>query len=245
MQTWWNYGPTWFNDFYVYIGGVSAYCQPVTSRVDGGWITQVLNQGWGLVGIWAGPQCCGPGRIETNTTTAYNQGRAEGTNVVNQLTSWNQVNYNFPLVYDFEPYYCCLDAANAFIGGWVAKLHESGFISVGVYGSSCAGNASSWVSASPVPDWVWLGDYRTQPRNTVWGYGCINDGYWSLDQRHGQYRGTHNQTLGGVTLGIDTSCANGPILVAQGFSYLDGDAGTAEVAGASEDDAYWCQGGVF
>jgi len=246
MQTWWNYGPTWFNDFCVYIGGSTAFCQPGTSRVDGNWITQVLNQGWGLVGIWAGPQCCGSGGISLDTTTAYYQGRAEGSSALNQLVAWNVVNYQFPLVYDFEGYSSSYEsAANSFIGGWVAKLHESGFQQVGVYGPTCSPSASSWASASPVPDYVWLAQYAAPPRNTAWGYGCIPDGYWNTDQRHGQYQGTHSRTLGGIALNIDTSCANGPVWTAFADNYLDQDVGTGEVGGASEDDAYWCQGGVY
>jgi len=204
MQTWWNSAPFWLNDFYVYLGGSTAYCQPGTSRVDGTWITQVRSQGWGLVGIWAGPQCCGGSGISTDPTTAYNQGRTEGVNVINQLTSWNQVNYGFPLVYDFEPYSASYTtAANAFISGWVKKLHDSGFISVGAYGSSCSSNATSWASAQYVPDFVWLAWYASPARNTAWGYLCIDDKYWNVDQLHGQYNGSHWQTINAIALYID------------------------------------------
>jgi hypothetical protein len=156
--------------------------------------------------------------------------------------SFNAADGNFPLVYDIESD-TNTAAVNAFLGGWDQQLHSDGFTTVGAYGSTCAGNVHSWESVSPVPDFVWMADYHSPSRNTVWGLDC-DPGGWTWDQRHSQYRGTHSRTYNGVALTIDSDCANGPVWSAPGWTYGDADP-SGEASGASEDDYYWCPNGVL
>jgi len=40
---------------------------------------------------------------------------------------------------------------------------------------------------------------------------CVSSSSWASHQRLKQYIGGHNETWGGVTMNIDTDCANGPV----------------------------------
>ena len=40
---------------------------------------------------------------------------------------------------------------------------------------------------------------------------CVSGTSWASHQRLKQYQGDHNETYGGVTLNIDSNCANGPL----------------------------------
>lgn len=239
MQVWWTKSPFW--QYYMYVGGINALCGGSASGISGSWIASVRTQGWGLAGIWVGPQCCGspPNYISTNTTTARSQGVSEAKSAINQLFAWNQVNGNFPLVYDFESV-SNTAAVNAFIGGWVQQLHSEGFPWAGGYGAVCGSQVSSWWSASPRPDFVWTADYQSPARATVWGLQCLSNSIWNVDQRHNQYRGTHSRSFGGVTLSIDTSCANGQVWGGVTVSVYGDPDSAGEKAGAAEDDAYYC-----
>jgi hypothetical protein len=217
-----------------------------------------------------GPQCCSfSGNtayiVANNTTTAYNQGVGEAAAVASQLYNWGITDLSFPLVYDFEAYAstcpnlsACDAAVNAFLSGWVNQLHNGNFYQwAGGYGSTGGSRVSNWANAQYVPDFVWPADYygsqcnQTQTascRNTAWGLDFLPDSLWAYDQRHSQYRGTHAATYNGVTLNVDSGCGNGKVLTAPTFAgnpgyYGDPDS-SGEIAGASEDDSYWCAGGI-
>lgn len=234
MQSFWTGSP--LSVYFVYIGGSNAYCPGPTAGISQSWFTSVLNQGWGIVGLWVGPQCCGTQSstvISTNTTNAYNQGVAEADKAANQWCSWGQC-YGLaePIAYDFEsdtdP-----TAEHSFLRGWTAELQARVF-NAGAYSSTCltSNEVGSWASLRPVVNFIYPADW--DGRDTVYGLGCLSNGLWAYDQRFHQFRGTHNQTYNGVTLSTDSDCANGPVLNWLVVPYQDGGEST-EGAGPTED----------
>ncbi len=236
MQAFWTGTPEY--EYSVYIGGSTAYCPGPTAGISQSWFTSVLSQGWGIVGLWVGPQCCGTESstvISTNTTNAYNQGVSEADKAANQWCNWGQC-YGLaePIAYDFEsdtnP-----TAQHAFLRGWTHEL-QSRLFSAGGYSSTCltSNEIGSWASLSPVVNFIYPAYY--DGRDTVYGtpaLGCLANSVWVYDQRFHQYQGTHSKTYNNVTLSIDSDCANGPVLNSIGLSY--GDSESSEGAGPTED----------
>jgi hypothetical protein len=236
MQAFWTGTP--LGEYYLYLGGSTAYCGGSSSGVSASWVSAVLAQHWGLVGVWVGPQCCGTASstvISTNTTTAYNQGESEADLAGAQMCSWGLcAGLPEPIVYDFEtdtnP-----TAQHAFLRGWVTELQKSDF-GAGAYSSVCrtTNEITSWNSLSPKVTFIWPAQWNNT--DTVWGLSCgLSNSYWPSDQRHHQYRGGHSQTYNGVTLYIDSDCANGPVYGAN-VSYADA-AGDDESQGGPVEDA--------
>ncbi len=64
----------------------------------------------------------------------------------------------------------------------------------------------------------------------VYSSGAAVSHYWTYDERHHQFTGSHNETWNGVTLNIDNDCANGRVAAT---SVDDSDAGVQE--GGSND----------
>jgi Rv2525c-like, glycoside hydrolase-like domain len=236
MAAFWSGTP--YYEYLMYLGGSTAYCGATNSGITSSWVSQVIQQGWGLAGLWVGPQCCGgAGFISTNTSTAYQQGVNEANAAANE---WCNLGLCYglpePIIYDFEsdtdP-----TAEHAFLSGWISQLHSRLF-SAGAYASTCnpTDEVQNWRLLSPPPDFVdaaaWDG------RGTVWlqsGW-CLSNSYWVYDQRFHQYQKTHNVTYNNVTLPIDSDCANAPVF-GEWFTYLDVESGD----GGYGEDPYDCQ----
>ena len=237
MQAFWTGTP--YAQFYVYMGGDEALCGP--GGVTASWISTVLAQGWGLVGIWVGPQCCGSSSgyahyISTDTTTAYNQGVAEADSAANQWCSWDLcLGYPEPLVYDFETD-TDQTAEHAFLSGWDTEL-KSRLFGYGGYASTCnpTGEVQSWSTVSPVPSFIWPADNNESA--SVWNLDCLNNDEWFYDYRHHQYAGDHYETWNNVKLLVDDDCANGPVFGELSTGYGDSDTG-GEQSQWAEDPEY-------
>ena len=237
MQAFWT-GSS-FYEYFLYVGGSTAYCP---NGISQSWFNSVLAQGWGVVGLWVGPQCCGTESstmISTNTTNAYNQGVAEADKAANQWCNWGQCyGLTEPIAYDFEqdtnP-----TAEHAFLRGWTHEL-QGRLFSAGAYASTCnptSSEVSSWTSLSPVINFVYAANWNGADQ--VYGLSCsggggVSNSSWVSDQRFHQYQGGHNKTLNGVTLNIDSDCANGPVLSSIFTTY--GDSETGEPSGGSSEE---------
>ena len=93
--------------------------------------------------------------------------------------------------------------------GWVDQLAVAPAQKSGVYGSSCASYLSDFASMARPPNFIWAANWdNNQSTSTL---SCINGSSWTNHQRIKQYRGDHNETWNGVTLNIDSNCANGPV----------------------------------
>jgi|GEM_PF-3257347 len=204
------------DQYYLYLGGSGSLCgvSKGTSGITSSWVRAVLLEGWGLVGIWYGHQCCGGSGISTTPSVAEQQGTQDAQAAVAEARS---IALNGgPIVADIEG-----------VGGWSGNptdvtavvdygsafdqtIAQSGYVP-GIYGSSCSSALSSFAHGYYVPSFMWAAwGNRGQP--TVWGYLCLSDGLWTNNQRHGQYRGTHQMgPFNGQYLNADSDCAGGPI----------------------------------
>src|SRR5262245_8093603 len=213
MNAWWPNSPWWWVG--VQMGANEMACsQP---NLSAAWLNNRRATGWRFQFIWVGPQapCTAFGNtFSSNTTIAYSQGKAQAGAARTKLIDLGVTNQaqGSPLVYDLEAYNpskCnALAAARAFIRGWVDQLHVSPSMSAGVYGSTCGSELQSYAASDP-PNFIWGADYDGNQHTSV--MACVNSSSWSSHQRLKQYRGGHNETWGGVTMNIDTDCANGPV----------------------------------
>jgi hypothetical protein len=209
MQTWWNNTP--YYDIGIYIGGAMRACsQP---NLTSAWARSVHEQGWSFYLTWVGPQApCTSFRVRfsSDPTTARQQGRDEADRAVSAARNLGFTGKNM-YFYDMESYdttnSACRRAVNAFVGGWVGRIHNQYGEKAGVYGSSCGSAVSDWADLQNVPDTVWVAAWNNDP--DVWGLPCLSDSLWIGDQRLHQYRGSHAETWGGITLTIDNDCAKG------------------------------------
>ncbi|MBA3946592.1 MAG: DUF1906 domain-containing protein [Herpetosiphonaceae bacterium] len=233
MQTWWNQAPSYWNTG-VYIGGINRAC--AQSNLSYSWVSQVASQGWAFIPIYVGRQapCSNPSSnfalISTDPYTAQQQaisaanlgtygaeatantlGFSRGTIVYLDIEGYDQYNTSQ-----------CESIVNTYVQAWVKQMKADGY-RTGVYGSSCSSHPMDWTTFNPPPDDVWLASYPSPSPPSVLGLPCIGDGYWSQHQRHHQYTTTHDETYAGVTISIDSDCAEG---VVAGPAYDDGSPNT-------------------
>jgi hypothetical protein len=224
MDAWWPGTP--LEVVGIYFGGDDRGCaQP---NLTAAWVTHQQQTGWGLLPIWFGPQMGNPSctnlhiwnsNINTNTTTAYNQGYAEAQKAYTAAVNLGFSLANMPIVYDLEAYSggqssstTCRNAAKSFMKGWADYLAQPTAQLSGVYGSACGSHLDDFASNGNPPDFIWFADWvGTNPSTSVVTNGCIGAGHWVNHQRHKQYQGPHNETHGGVTIHIDSDCSNGPV----------------------------------
>jgi hypothetical protein len=212
MQKWWSGTPwSWVG---IYIGGsVRACSQP---NLTASWMNTTYSQGWRYELIWVGPQApCTTfsHRISYDTNTAYSQGKTEAISAYNALMSLGFAGnaLNTPVTYDMEAYSnssSCRAAVKSFMQGWVDQLAVAPAQVSGVYGSACGTYLDDYATLARPPRFIngadWDGDHST------WNISCVASSHWTSSQRFKQYQGGHNETYGGVTLNIDSNCANGP-----------------------------------
>ena len=212
MQAWWTNTPWSFIG--VYIGGSVRGCwQP---NLTSSWFNTTHAQGWRYELIWVGPQApCTTfaNRISYNTTTAYQQGQAEANSAYSALQGLGfGTAQGTPVVYDMENYpnnSSCRAAVKSFMQGWVDQLAVAPAQQSGVYGSACGSYLADFATIARPPNYIVPADWDGNPSTSV--MACISGGNWSNHQRIKQYQGGHNETWGGVTLNIDSNCANGPV----------------------------------
>ncbi len=213
-NAWWPGTPWWFIGLYV--GGSSMGCsQP---NLSAQYLNDVNAQGWHLGFFWVGPQapCSGfASQFSSDPGTAYQQGRNEAAAAYNML--WQNLGIaNFadhtPVTYDLEAFngsQCnALAAAQSFVHGWIYQLHLPTPQLAGVYGSTCGSYLDSY-RPDPFPDFIWGASWDGNP--STGAMPCVSSGNWIANQRIKQFVGGHNETWNGVTLNIDTDCANGPM----------------------------------
>ena len=224
MQTWWNSSP--YKTVNLYIGGSSRACS--NNALTSSYLEQLSQQGWQFIPTWVGPQapCTGYiSRMSSDVTTAYDQGVNEANLAVERLVG---LGLTYPdktgsvVYYDIEYYgtnTACREAVNSFMNGWVSQIRARGNLA-GVYGSTlCNTGLSDFLTIANVPDVIWparwyhnMGEGFYDPTATVWNLGtCIPNTVWADHQRIRQYEGDHNETWGGLTLGIDSNVLDGVV----------------------------------
>jgi hypothetical protein len=66
------------------------------------------------------------------------------------------------------------------------------------------------------PHFIYAAQWDNNPSTSV--LSCVNGANWVNHQRLKQYKGDHNETWGGVTLNIDSNCANGTVAPTGGLN---------------------------
>jgi uncharacterized protein YraI len=207
----------------VYIGGVNRTCkQP---ELTAAWVTAVSGMKWRLLPIYKGLQApCGgkPTDQKITPSLAASQGRAAADDAVAKAKALGMIGgsavYN-----DMEPYTAsnagCRTAVLQYLSGWTKEMHRLGYVS-GVYAqlSSGAKNlAESYASTSYArPDALWIARYDGVASLTGWA--GVPDANWAVHQRAKQYRNSHNETYGGVTINIDNDRVDAPVATV-GYGY--------------------------
>lgn len=220
MQAWWTNTPwSWIG---IYIGGAVRGCsQP---NLTATWMNTTRSQGWRHTLIWVGPQApCTTysSRISYDLATATQQGKDEAKKAYNALIALGFTNNaaGTPVVYDMEAYSntsSCRAAVKAFMQGWVDQLAVAPAQVSGVYGSACASFLSDFATLARPPQFIWAANWDNNPSTST--LSCISGSYWANHQRLKQYQGDHNETWGGVTINIDSNCANGPVAPVGGLN---------------------------
>jgi hypothetical protein len=220
MQAWWTNTPWSFIG--VYVGGAVRACsQP---NLTSSWMNTTNSQGWRHELIWVGPQApCTTfsSRISYDTATAYTQGQNEALSAYNALIALGFTNNasGTPIVYDMEGYTndsACRAAVKSFMQGWVDQLAVAPAQVAGVYGSACNSYLNDLAVIARPPQYIWAANWDGNTSTST--LSCVSGSYWTNHQRLKQYQGDHNETWGGVTLNIDSNCANGPLAPTGGLN---------------------------
>ncbi|MFI6283509.1 glycoside hydrolase domain-containing protein [Streptomyces sp. NPDC051018] len=202
----------------VYFGGVNRTCaQP---QLTPSWVASVSALKWRLLPIYKGLQPpCGArptdAKISLVPAAARSQGTAAATDAIARAGALGMrpgsAFYN-----DIEHYAQtdapCRVAVLSYISSWTKELHRRGYVS-GVYMNLNLGAKQlSDVFTSTAyarPDALWTARYDGV--DSLRGWAGIPDSRWAVHQRAKQFRGTHSETYGGVTISIDTNRLDAPV----------------------------------
>ncbi len=207
----------------VYIGGDSRTCaQP---NLTASWVTAVSRLGWKLIPIYkrAQPTCGGRATDpKILPSTAAAQGRAAADDAIAKAAALGMVRgsafYNDIEAYDRTDI-TCRNAVLSYESAWTRQLHARGYVS-GLYlnlMNGAADTAAVYTSTAYArPDAIWVARYDLSTSLTGWT--GIPDSYWAVHQRGKQYRGSHDETYGGVTLNIDNDQFDAPVATVR-YSY--------------------------
>ncbi len=210
----WNASP--YRSLGVYVGGASRTCtQP---NLTASWVTAVTKMGWRLIPIYKGAQpTCGGRATDPKIlpSTAAAQGKAAADDAISKGAALGMVAgsafYN-----DIEAYArddpTCRTAVLTYASAWTSRLHARGYLS-GVYVNLLNGAADFAAvynsTAYARPDAIWVARYDLSTSLTGWA--GIPNSFWAVHQRAKQYRGSHDETWGGVTINIDNDQFDAPV----------------------------------
>jgi uncharacterized protein YraI len=192
----------------VYIGGVNRTCaQP---QLTASWVTAVSQLKWRLLPVYKGLQApCGgkPTDQKITPTVAASQGSAAADDAVADARALGMLGGS-ALYNDMETYStgdtACRTAVLRYLSGWTKEVHKLGYVA-GVYAQLSSGAtdlSGVYASASYArPDVLWVARYDGD--SSLTGWAGVPDSHWAVHQRAKQYRNSHDETYGGVTINID------------------------------------------
>jgi uncharacterized protein YraI len=207
----------------VYIGGVNRTCkQP---ELTPAWVTAVSGLRWRLLPVYKGLQApCGgkPTDQKITPSAAASQGRGAADDAVAKARALGMTSGS-ALYNDMEPYTfadaSCRTAVLRYLSGWSQEAHRLGYVA-GIYaqlGSGARDLAETYTSASYArPDALWIARYDGV--SSLTGWAGVPDSDWAVHQRAKQYRNSHKETYGGVTINIDNDRVDAPVATV-GYSY--------------------------
>ena len=196
----------------LYIGGSNMACD--YGNLNSSWVRTVTQMGWRLLPVYAGPQapCYGYGDM-IDPKNAASQGQAAATDAVSQAAALGLPS-DSPVYYDMEGYdeanAGCVSSVLRFLASWTKTLNARGYIS-GVYSSLDSGvqdlRSAAAKHSVAEPQAIWFAQWDG---NRTLAKAATFDPPWPVDARVKQYAGPHWETIGGVTLNIDSDLAGGP-----------------------------------
>ncbi|MFF0205595.1 glycoside hydrolase domain-containing protein [Streptomyces sp. NPDC005017] len=212
----WNASP--YRAVGVYVSGVNRTCrQP---ELTSSWVASVSRLRWRLLPVHKGlqPPCGarpGDAKISRIPATARSQGVAAATEAVKAAKALGMLPGS-ALYNDIEHYSqtdsTCRTAVLTYVSAWTRELHRVGWVS-GVYMNLNLGAKQlSDVYTSTAyarPDALWIARYDGV--DSLKGWTNIADSKWARHQRAKQFRGSHDETYGGVTINIDTNRLDTPV----------------------------------
>jgi hypothetical protein len=199
----------------VYIGGANRACgQP---NLTGSWVNTVHGWGYGLIPTYVGLQawCTSAGGVATmsgNLPDAQSEG-VQAAGDAAQRAGALGLGAGTPIYFDMEAYDSsngdCVGAVTAFMSGWIAGLHNSGYAAA-MY-SSVASGVRDMANVQNNPpyqlDAIWFAHWNGDP--TLYDSQYFSDSLWPNARIH-QYQGGHDESWGGVTINIDNDSVGGP-----------------------------------
>jgi len=203
----------------IYIGGVNRAC--ANSQLSPDWTTGAVDSGWSLIPLYVGlqPPCIGGSGLATiSPTIAASQGTAAADDAAADASALALASGS-PIYLDLEAYAlndpACTQAVQTFVTAWVNELHALGHLA-GVYGSAASTIRDLQVLATTAssPDDVWIADWNGD--ESVFGNPYVSDSLWTSHQRLHQYRGSHRETWGGVTIDVDSSYVDAAVVGSTG-----------------------------
>ncbi|MGW2254611.1 DUF1906 domain-containing protein [Kitasatospora sp. NPDC001660] len=204
----------------IYSSGGQRGCEQ--PRLTPRWVAEARAMGWKLVPTHVGLQAPCAERedkpLRIDPARAQEQGGQEAGEAAQALRALG-LGPGSPVYLDMEAYpsgdAVCGRAVVDFTVGWTRALHAAGYRS-GFYSSMDSGVAdivaASRSGLTPMPDAIWYA--RWDGRATTTGQAGLPDDLWTGHRRIHQYRGSADETYGGVTLSVDPDQVDG--LVAGG-----------------------------
>jgi Rv2525c-like, glycoside hydrolase-like domain len=203
----------------IYIGGVNRAC--VNNQLTPDWTAAAVSTGWGLIPLYVGLQapCVGQGGLaRISPSLASSQGTAAADDA-DARASTVGLAPGSPIYFDMEGYALsnagCSQAVQSFVTAWVNELHALGHLA-GIYGSAASTirDMQALATTASAPDDVWIANWNDN--ESVYGDPYVSDALWTNHQRLHQYRGSHHETWGGVTIDIDSNYVDGAVVGAGG-----------------------------
>ena len=203
----------------VYMSGSLRFCHDQPNLTPD-WVRTQLSTGWRLLPIHLGRQaaCSTVQRYQGHLISAdpaggYAKARAAGVAEAKVAVAAAQrlgIVRHSTIFYDLEAFStktaACRYSSLWFLGAWTNQLKTSGYVS-GVYSSASTGikllDDQRVVPGNkvPLPAYIWVADWNNT-RNTSSSY--LRPDGWPGRRLH-QYRGSHDETYGGVRINIDSS----------------------------------------
>lgn len=192
----------------IYIGGAARACGD--GNLSKSWVKSVRKAGWRLIPTYVGLQApCSSYGSKIDPNKARSQGKQSADDAISDAKSFG-LPKKAPLYFDMEGYNngkaWCKSAVLKFLDGWTDRLHQRGRVS-GVYGSVSSTIVDlGRTTGGTMPDGVWFAHWDGKA-NTTSPY--MSGKWWPNRQRIKQYRGTHNEKHGGVSMSVDSNRVDG------------------------------------
>ena len=209
MRAW--HGTSPYGSVAVYIGGEMRACSNVALNTPG-WVTTILQDGWGIIPVYVGPQApCTDYRAVMNVDVPGNHGLWAGFDAAVRAKI-SGLPVGSPIYLDVEPWLvedpACDAVVRKFIEGWVDGVHYFGYMA-GLYSTPLTGIRVEAEGTDPSRsrvDAIWVARWNGTPGIYE---TPVADAF--AGRRSHQYTGDHWETWGGIPLAIDSNLVEGPV----------------------------------